>query len=65
MAPQIIQALTAVLVRVCGNPANPTFNHFLFETVTGQPGVFGAYVGQLIDGKINSEVENPFDAVEA
>jgi hypothetical protein len=33
MAPQIIQALTAVLVRVCGNPANPTFNHFLFETV--------------------------------
>ena len=33
LAAQIIQALTAVLVRVCANPANPVFNHSLFETV--------------------------------
>jgi exportin-2 (importin alpha re-exporter) len=29
----VIAGLTTVLGRVCANPANPTFNHFLFETI--------------------------------
>ena len=33
LAPQIIAALTQVLARVCGNPSNPVYNHFLFETI--------------------------------
>jgi len=52
-------------VEVDGTTYISTPDHFLFEKVTGQPGVFGAFVGQLIDGKINSEVDNPFDEVEA
>jgi hypothetical protein len=57
------EKLTEVVVD--GTTYISTPDHFLFETVTGKPGVFGAYVGQLIDGSINREVENPFDADEA
>lgn len=32
-AGQVIEGLTTILTRVCANPANPTFNHYLFETV--------------------------------
>jgi exportin-2 (importin alpha re-exporter) len=36
MAPYVtvcVEALKSILARVCANPSNPTFNHFLFETV--------------------------------
>ena len=36
MAPYVtvcVEALKSILGRVCANPSNPTFNHFLFETV--------------------------------
>jgi exportin-2 (importin alpha re-exporter) len=33
LTPQVIQSLTTILLRVCKNPANPTYNHYLFETV--------------------------------
>jgi exportin-2 (importin alpha re-exporter) len=32
-APQVITGLTGILGRVCANPTNPVFNHFLFETI--------------------------------
>lgn len=32
-APTCIEALKSILGRVCANPTNPTFNHYLFETV--------------------------------
>ena len=57
------EKLTEVVVD--GTTYISTPDHFLFEKVTGQPGVFGAFVGQLIDGSINREVDNPFDEVEA
>ena len=28
-----IEELKAILSRVCANPSNPTFNHYLFETI--------------------------------
>ncbi len=28
-----IQALVGILVRVCENPINPSFNHYLFEAI--------------------------------
>jgi exportin-2 (importin alpha re-exporter) len=33
LTPQVIQSLTTILLRVCKNPSNPTYNHYLFETV--------------------------------
>lgn len=36
MAPYVqvcVDALNTILGRVCANPTNPTFNHYLFETV--------------------------------
>lgn len=32
-APLIIESLSTVLGAVCANPTNPTFNHYLFETM--------------------------------
>jgi exportin-2 (importin alpha re-exporter) len=32
-ARQVISGLTIILGRVCANPSNPVFNHFLFETI--------------------------------
>jgi exportin-2 (importin alpha re-exporter) len=30
---QVIDGLTSILVRACANPANPVYNHMLFETL--------------------------------
>ena len=32
-AAQVIGGLTTILARVCANPSNPGYNHFLFETI--------------------------------
>jgi exportin-2 (importin alpha re-exporter) len=68
VAGDIIGALTKVLTRVCANPANPTFNHTLFETIasimrsvcTVRPdavGDFEALLFQPFQGVLASDVQ--------
>ena len=33
VVPQVMSALTGVLGRVCRNPTNPSFNHYMFESI--------------------------------
>lgn len=51
----LLEALKAILARVCANPSAPAFNHYLFETVAAlvretcalNPGAVGAFEAAL------------------
>lgn len=55
LATPIIGALTGILTRVCGNPTNPSFNHYLFEILaaamravcSANPSLTSAFEGLL------------------
>eukprot|EP00742_Colponemidia_sp_Colp-10_P007911 GILJ01008535.1.p1 GENE.GILJ01008535.1~~GILJ01008535.1.p1 ORF type:complete len:917 (+),score=160.70 GILJ01008535.1:233-2983(+) len=54
LAMSTIQSLNTILIRVCANPSNPVFNHYLFETLAAlvraalcNPNVAASVFGQL------------------
>lgn len=57
-----IDALNNILGRVCANPTNPTFNHFLFETVASLVRYICAATPSAVDA-FESMLFPPFQTV--
>ena len=57
-----IDALNNILARVCANPTNPTFNHFLFETVASLVRYICAATPSAVDA-FESMLFPPFQTV--
>ena len=53
---QLIASLTTILTRVCANPANPTYNHYMFETI-------GALMRNVCVGPHRADAAAQFEAM--
>ena len=63
MAGAFLQKFQATLTKVCRNPANPSFNHYLFESVAALVGSVCAANGQAAVASFEQLLFPPFQRV--